>query len=476
MSRHVRLPIGVRFACRSAVPSLLLALVIELLSTPARARNPEEPETAPRVGAEETFIDHAGTQPFWFGAEANSIAQFKPAFPALYSGPSSLRTEREAAVSGLFTAFFAYAPFRTTELICDAEMALGGGISDTLGLGGYTNLDVVRNPSLSHEPYLARLELHQIIPLSNDWVPNEDRGPISSVPFVPRHRLELRVGKMSTADLFDINPAGSDSHLQFMNWTVDNNGAWDYAADTRGYTYGLVIEYQGPRVEARLGEMLMPTVANGIEIDFDLANSRADNFELELKYLTRESWAGTLRLLGYLNRANMGSYREAIDAYLAGRDPKPDITAHRKPGRTKAGFGVNLVQELYGVARVFGRVGWNNGQNESFAYTEVDSTFEVGGDLKGLAWHRPHDKVGLALVSNGLSDVHREYLRLGGLGFLLGDGNLSYGRETIVEGYYNAHVWRGAFAAADVQHIWRPGYNRDRGPVWVFSLRGHLEF
>ena len=128
----------------------------------------------------------------------------------------------------------------------------------------------MRNPSLSREPYVARFEIHQIIPLTRDWEENEDRGPITSFKMVPRHRLELRVGKMSTVDLFDINPAGSDSHLQFMNWTVDNNGAYDYAADTRGYTYGLVVEYQGPFVEVRFGEMLMPTVANGIDIDFDL--------------------------------------------------------------------------------------------------------------------------------------------------------------------------------------------------------------
>ena len=126
---------------------------------------------------------------------------------------------------------------------------------------------------------------------------------------MPKHRLELRFGKMSTADLFDINPAGSDSHLQFMNWTVDNNGACDYAADTRGYTYGLVIEYQGPRIEARLGEMLMPKVANGIDLDFDFTRARADNLELEIKYGLQASWRGTLRLLGYQNTANMGNYR-----------------------------------------------------------------------------------------------------------------------------------------------------------------------
>ena len=334
----------------------------------------------------------------------------------------------------------------------------------------------MRNPTLSHAPYVARLEIHQVVPLSDDWIANDDRGPISSLAFVPRHRLEFRIGKMSTADLFDINPVGSDSHLQFMNWTVDNNGAFDYAADTRGYTYGFVAEYQGPRIEARFGEMLMPKVANGIDLDFDIAKSRGENLEIEIKVNTRPNWKGTLRLLGYQNHANMGSYREAIDAFLNTTDPRPDITIHRHGGTVKRGVGVNVVQEVAGAARIFGRLGWSDGDSESFAYTEVENTIAVGGDIGGSFWQRPSDKIGLALVSNGISSAHQQYLRLGGLGFLLGDGNLAYAREKIVETYYNAHIWRGAFVAGDVQFIVNPGYNADRGPVWIFSLRAHWEF
>jgi carbohydrate-selective porin OprB len=137
---------------------------------------------------------------------------------------------------------------------------------------------------------------------------------------------------------------------------------------------------------------------------------------------------------------------------------------------------VNVIQEVTLLGRTFARVGWNDGHNESFAYTEVDDTVLIGGDLLGVWWHRPADRVGLAGVSNGISGPHRDYLRAGGYGFLLGDGNLSYGREEIVEQYYNVHVWQGAFLAEDVQWIAHPGYNTDRGPVWVLSVRGHLEF
>jgi high affinity Mn2+ porin len=474
----------------------VLVLSASLRPAPARAKNPEAPETAIPVGSDMDFLDHDKMGPFWLGGELNSILQVNPAFPAKLSGASSFGPKAEAAVSGLATLFTGYRPFRTTELILDPEVALGGGLSKTLGLAGFTNLDVVRNPSLSHLPYIGRAEIHQLIPLSREWEPNEDRGPISSFTMVPRHRLELRVGKMSTADVFDINPAGSDSHMQFMNWTVDNNGAYDYAADTRGYTYGVVVEYQGPFVEVRYGLMLMPTVANGLDLAWNLGKSRGENLELEIKYSRRPDWRGTLRLLGYLNHAAMGSYAAAITASeMTGL--VPDITASRQQGRLKGGFGINEFQELGPLFRGFARIGWNDGKNESFAYTEVDNTFEIGADVRGTRWRRPDDRAGLAFVSNGISSLHAQYLRRGGVGFLLGDGpgcpqdlqthmnvcgpttaasSLTYARETIVEQYYNLHVWWGAFLAEDVQLVANPGYNSDRGPVWVFSLRAHLEF
>ncbi len=438
------------------------------VASPAAADPPAKPP--PEV----TFFDH-DTAPFWFSGEVNSIFQYKPPMRALYSGTNSFRPEGEYAISGLFTAFFAYTPFRVTELIADAEMAAGGGLSQALGVAGFTNLDVVRNPTLSHEPYLARVEIHQIIPLSRRWIDNPERGPLSSFSEVPLHRLEIRAGKMGTPDVFDVNPAGSDSHMQFMNWTADNNGAYDYAADTRGYTYGAVVEYKGPWLEARYGLMLMPKVANGIDLDWNVGKSRGQNLELAFKY-GPERWAGALRLTGFWNHANMGSYQEAIDAFRSGADATPDITAHRAPGRSKAGFGVNVVQELAGAIRLFARGGWNDGKNETFAYTEVDDTVEAGADFAGARWHRRYDRAGIAFISNGISELHREYLRLGGLGFLLGDGDLTYARELIIEHYYTAHVWRGAFVAGDVQFIGNPGYNHDRGPACVLSLRGRLAF
>jgi high affinity Mn2+ porin len=161
---------------------------------------------------------------------------------------------------------------------------------------------------------------------------------------------------------------------------------------------------------------------------------------------------------------------------LAGEDPTPTITLHEKYGAVKYGFGLNAEQEVTENLRVFGRFGWNEGQHESFCYTEVDQTVEFGGDYAGKRWGRENDKFGLAFVTNAIKRDHQEYLKLGGLGFLLGDGKLNYAREDIVEGYYTVHTWGGVFYALDAQYIEHPGYNQDRGPLLVESVRMHVDF
>jgi hypothetical protein len=401
----------------------------------------------------------------------NLISQAHGAFTSPYQGANSLRPDREQALSRLWTIYTGVALPAHTELLFDVESAGGSGLSDALGLAGFTNLDVVRNPTLGASPYVARAMVHVTLPLSGDLVETTPTA-LALAARVPVRRIELRAGKLGLADFFDVNAVGSDSHLQFTNWTVDNNGAYDYAADTRGYTYAAIAEYITRRWSLRFGEALMPTVANGIDVDWHVSRAHAENLELEL----RPSAGFVLRLLGYANHANMGSYDEAIQAFLSGRDALPDVTAHRRQGRVKTGAGVNLEYAFPAGVRLFARAGWNEGHNESFAYTEVNNTVQGGGDVAGGAWHRPQDRVGAAVVSNGLSEPHREYLALGGQGFLLGDGGLNYGREDIVETYYTARLWRGLSASGGLQYVDHPGYNRDRGPVLVEMLRIHLEF
>jgi hypothetical protein len=418
---------------------------------------------------------HPETDRWWISGQANWISQWHPAFHSPYQGVNSLPSEAQDATSRVLTLFTGLRLTGTMELLCDVQESAGHGIGEALGLAGETNLDVVRNPTLSKAPYIARLMWHQIIPLRRDTMTSV-RTPYSLFSTLPVRRLELRFGKFSMADFFDTNTYGTDSTFQFMNWTVDNNGTYDYAADTRGFTFGAMLEYHDRRWAVRFAEGLMPKVANGIHLDANVIRAHAENIEFELHGTLLRHQEGIVRFLSFVNHANMGSYREAIDNFLAGKTARPDITAHPLQTTIKYGFGVNFEQPLNGWMGVFARWGWDEGRHESFAYTEVDQTVEIGAGGNGKPWHRKFDRAGLVFVSNGISRDHQQYLALGGSGFLLGDGRLNYGRENIVETYYTLHVWRGIYPSFGVQHINNPGYNRDRGPVVVPTLRLHVEF
>jgi hypothetical protein len=446
-----------------------LSVLLLVITGGAPATGQTTPDVPP-AGAT-TMLPHPADGAWWLSGQVNLISQTHGRFTSPYEGDNSLRPNREQALSRLWTIYTGVKLPGHTECLFDIESAGGRGLSDALGVAGFTNLDVVRNPTLGSAPYIARAMVHTTIPLSSDMVDTRPNA-LALAAHVPARRIEIRAGKLSMADFFDVNAVGSDSHLQFTNWTVDNNGAYDYAADTRGYTYAALVEYDTPRWSLRFGEALMPTVANGIEMDWKVSRARAENLELELRPVSGLA----VRLLGYANHANMGSYDEAIQGFLSGRDALPDVVAHRAQGRVKTGVGLNAEYAFPTFVRVFARTGWNEGHNESFAYTEVNNSVQVGGDLSGGPWSRSQDRLGVALVSNGLSQPHREYLALGGLGFLLGDGALRYGREDIVETYYTAHLWRGLSASGGLQYIDHPGYNRDRGPVLVEMLRLHVEF
>ena len=422
-----------------------------------------------------TILPHLSDTRYWLSGQANFIFQTHPPFHAPYSGINSLSPNYEKATSRVLTFYSGVRLNDSTEILVDIEEAGGAALSTGLGLAGDPNLDIVRNPSLSKAPYLARGLIHRVFALSDDKIENS-RSFLSLFDQLPRRRLEFRFGKLSMPDFFDQNSAGSDTHLQFTNWTVDNNGAYDYAADTRGYTVGLTLDYEDRNWGFRFAEALMPKVANGIDLVWKPWQAHAENFEYELRHGVIPHQPGVLRVLAYTNYANMGIYREATAQFRAGLVPRPDITHHPWHITRKYGFGVNFEQDVSRGLTAFGRFGWNNGKTESFAYTEVDQTWEGGLGAHGALWRRRYDRAGIAFVSNGICKDHQIYLAEGGLGFLLGDGALRYGREAIVETFYTAHIWRGIYLAPGLQHINNPGYNRDRGPVLVPSFRAHVEF
>jgi high affinity Mn2+ porin len=439
------------------------------------APSPPDAETGPASDSVPVMFPHPLTDRLWISGQVNIVSQWHPAFSSPYSGLNSLSAPAQDASSRVLTLFTGLRLTGSMELLCDVQETGGHGIGEALGLAGFTNLDVVRNPSLGKAPYIARLMWHQIIPLSLG-VSDSARTPFSLFSKLPDRRLEFRIGKFGLSDFFDLNTYGSDSNFQFMNWTVDNNGAYDYAADTRGYTFGAILEYHDRHGAVRFAEALMPKVANGIHLDADLSRERAENLEVELRGSLRKHQQGILRLLSYVNHANMGNYREAVQNFEVGLTARPDITAHPFRTSIKYGFGANFEQPVNDWFGIFGRWGWNEGRHESYAYTEVDSTAEIGVGASGRRWRRKFDRVGAVVVSTGISRDHQRYLALGGYGFLLGDSRLNYGRETIEEAYYTVHLWRGAYPSIGLEHINNPGYNRDRGPVLVPTARLHLEF
>ncbi len=441
---------------------------------PQRAGTPAlDPGPAVEEGTQ-SMLPHFRRTRAWLTGQANFVFQTHPEFPALYSGTHSLNPHYEKATSRLMTLYSGFRLNESLEFLVDIEEAGGAALSSGFGLAGDTNLDIVRNPFLSKVPYLGRGMIHKVFALSDDKVENQ-RNYLSLFEELPRRRLEIRLGKFSMPDFFDINSVGSDTHLQFTNWTIDNNGAWDYAADTRGYTVGFTADYEDRNWGFRFGEALMPKVANGIDLVWKPWQVHAENFEYELRYGVLPRKSGVIRLLGYTNHANMGIYRDQVIKAAAARQTA-DIADHPWHITRKYGFGVNLEQSLASHLTAFARFGWDNGGTESFAYTEVDQTFAGGVGAAGSWWHRKQDRAGIAFVTNGIKRDHQNYLAAGGLGFLLGDGHLTYGRENILESYYTVHVWRGIYLAPGVQRISDPGYNRDRGPVAVPSFRTHVEF
>jgi len=248
------------------------------------------------------------------------------------------------------------------------------------------------------------------------------------------------------------------------------NGAYDYPADTRGYTWGWVHEFHAERWSLRYASVAGPRFPNGLRFDRRLLRNRGDVIEGEVS-LRAGDREGALRVLSYFNHFNAGNYAEALRA-----PGIPDVAATRQNGTLKYGFGLSADQEIAKGIGLFGRLGWNDGKTESFAFTVIDRLATLGTSINGARWHRPDDTAASGLTICGLSNVHAAYLARGGLDFLIGDGALRYGHESLWESYYAAKLKAGFTATLDLMRLINPAYNRDRGPVWIGSFRLHVEF
>ena len=404
--------------------------------------------------------------------QATSIGQYHGSFLSPYSGAFSLLGHTEAEASITSTIFFGFLIARNTQFYFDPELAGGRGFSNTNGLANFSNGEMPRVSTAAPKPYIARLYVTQDFALGSEReaVESEENQLAGSRP---AKRYSITLGRFTVTDFFQVNKYSNDPRTQFMGWATMYNGAWDYPADTRGYTWAWMHELRMPRWSLRYASAAMPKVANGNRFDRRLLRDRADMFEGELRGHIHEH-EGAVRLLSYFNHADMGNYGASI-RLAEETNTRPDITATRQIGTLKYGFGINADQEVTKDLGVFGRLGWNDGKTESFAFTAMDRLAMAGVSMKANRWKRPDDVVASAITVGGLSAVHSQYLAMGGYDFLIGDGKLRYGPETAWESYYSARLFEGFFATLGAVHYDNPAYNRDRGPLWAGTLRLHLE-
>jgi high affinity Mn2+ porin len=409
------------------------------------------------------------------------IDQAHSGFKAKYSGMNSLQDSVETGAESITTTLFVGRKlWKGAAVYVNPELSGGRGLSYALGVAGALNGETYRIGDPAPVVSVARAYIQQMIPLGGGGTTDLADGPMQVAMKVPAHVLEISAGKFSMSDFYDANAYSHDPRGQFMNWSLMSNGAWDYPANTKGYTMGLVVEWINPNWSFRVSSVAVPIVANhpSMEYRFGKAHSETAEFEQHLKI---DQQPGVVRLLFSYTASRAPSYEQGLEALKTGDQKILNVIDGSDEGSAyggkKTGIGLGMEQALTDNLGVFARLGWNDGKHVSWAFTEIDQTVQAGLSLKGAGWKRKDDVVGLAGVVNGISADHRAFLKAGGYGFIIGDGTLNYGHESIIETYYNCRVFEHFYASFDYQFVHNPGYNKDRsGPVSVFALRGHIEF
>jgi len=447
----------------------LITAILTLFSLQLFAQDTTAHKTNPEVFMGES-VKLANRQRWNLHFQTTYIYQYKPAFDSTYTSTNSLSWKEEKQNSLTATIYFGVKLWKGAELYINPEVAGGRGLTGAFGLAASTNGETFRVGDPSPTIYLAKGYIKQTIHLDDDTIVVEDNA--NQLTCMTSHDyLQFMLGKFSLGDIFDNNAYSNSPRTQFMNWCLMNNGAWDYAANLRGYTLGFAAILQKGNMSYRAALATLPVFANGEKLNTDLSQEYSLNAEVINSFKIHDK-DGHIRLLGYYNNGDMGNYRQAIN-----NDPGlPDVISTRKYGRTKIGVGLNMDQKIDDIFGVFVRAGWSDGKNETWCFTEADQSVSTGLYIDGEKWKRKDDNISIALVVNGLSQDHRQYLSNGGLGFQLGDGKLNYGHESVLEAYYSFKPPAfGLWLTADYQLVMNPGYNRDRGPVNVFSVRVHVE-
>jgi high affinity Mn2+ porin len=397
------------------------------------------------------------------------LPQGYPAFHAPYSGPNSLTPAPQLQQTWSNSLFLNARLWQGGEIYYNPELLQGFGLNDTVGVAGFPSGEAQK----SNFPYphynTSRLFVRQTFGFGGE---QEDlaSGPTQLASKVDVSRLTLQAGKFAVVDIFDGNAYAKDSRKDFMNWSIWAPGAFDYSADKVGLTYGATAEFNQKQWALRGGYFLMQAVSNSNSFDTRVFERGTYVLELETRY-SLFSQPGKLRTIAWLNSAFSGSYRETLD------NPAFELDiAQTRRGRIKYGYIINLEQALSDEVGLFARWSWNDGKTEIMAFTDIDASLSLGLSLKGAKWGRPDDVIGIGGAINALSRDHRDFIAAGGLGILIGDGQLNYRRERILETYYAYALNKQLTLTADYQLVTNPAYNADRGPVHIFSGRLHGEF
>lgn len=414
----------------------------------------------------------AGIDEAWnLYGQATHVTQGHPGFHAPYSGTNSLSPNSTSAETADLTLFAGWRLGANTALYLNPEMDQGFGLNNTVGVAGFTSGAAYKVGN--NAPYfrMPRAFVRHVINLGGETVqlesaPNQLAGTQSA------DNLTLTVGKFSVVDLFDTNRYAHDPRGDFLNWSILEGGAFDYAADAWGYTYGAAAEWTQDWWTLRGGVFDLSKVPNSTQLETGF-----NQYELVSEFEARHQWnghPGKVKVLAFVNRGNMGSYSDAVQ--LAQQTGGVPDTSQVRRRASRSGALLNLEQELSPDLGVFARASVNSGNQETFEFTDINRSLSSGLSLSGDCWGRAQDKLGVAFVVNGLSGQAKQYFAAGGMGVLVGDGQMRYGNEKVAEVFYNWQAMKHLSVGFDLQYVVNPAYNRDRGPIPVYALRLHADF
>jgi len=411
----------------------------------------------------------------WWGLHGQTtfVTQYHPGFHSAFRGPNSLDPQAQARETWDLTLYGGLRLWRGAELWVNPEVDQGFGLSNTLGVAGFTSGEAYKVGADVPYVQLPRLFVRQTINLG-DEVAHVEAGLNQLASSQTANRVVVTVGKFSVVDVFDTNRYAHDPRNDFLNWSIIDVGAFDYAADAWGYTYGAAVEWYQQWWTIRTGLFTLSKVPNSKVLE----NKVFDQYQVDLEVEARHTLVGQpgkLKLLSFLSHGRMGRYADATAIALQTGMPV-DIAAVRT-AHNRVGVSLNPEQQLIEGLGVFAKAGWSQGAFEAFEFTDINKTVSLGLSFTGTRWGRPDDTVGVAVAVNDASGSAKQFFAAGGLGILVGDGQLVHsGPEYIVETYYNLAVFRFVKLSLDYQFVNNPAYNRDRGPVSIFGFRAHGEF